>query len=57
MGIAAIIVSSKIYALQARPSWNSWQTTGFFIFTVVLLGTTTVAFLLSETEDEASQKI
>lgn len=56
VGIAAIVVSSKVYSLPGRPAWNSWQTTAAFLLTALLLGAVTVAFLLSKSEDNEGQK-
>ncbi len=56
-GLAAIIVSSKVYAMPARPVWDSWQTTAAFILTALLLGSVSIAFLLSKAEDEGSLKV
>lgn len=55
-GLAAIVISSKVYALPARLAWNSWQTTAAFLLTAVLLGTLSVAFLLCKAEDEVGLK-
>ncbi|MEL1135786.1 DmsC/YnfH family molybdoenzyme membrane anchor subunit [Desulfitobacterium sp. THU1] len=56
VGLAAIVVTSKVYTLPARMAWDSWQTTAAFILTAILLGAVSVAFLLNKVEDEASQK-
>ena len=56
VGLMAIVVSSKVYALPARFAWDSWQTTAAFMFTAILLGAVSVAFLLSKSEDEVGQK-
>lgn len=56
IGLMAIVVSSKVYALPARLAWDSWQTTAAFMLTAVLLGAVSVAFLLSKSEDEGIQK-
>lgn len=57
VGLMAIVVSSKVYALPARFAWDSWQTTAAFLLTAILLGAVSTAFLLSKAEDEAGQKV
>ncbi|WP_019849095.1 DmsC/YnfH family molybdoenzyme membrane anchor subunit [Desulfitobacterium sp. PCE1] len=57
VGLIAIVISSKVYALPARLAWNSWQTTAAFVLTALLLGSVSVAFLLSKIEGEAGQKV
>lgn len=56
VGLAAIVVSSNVYTLPARLAWDSWQTNAAFVLTAILLGTVTVAFLLSKSEGESSLK-
>ncbi|HHV63519.1 MAG TPA: dimethyl sulfoxide reductase anchor subunit [Peptococcaceae bacterium] len=56
VGLAAIVISSKVYALPARLAWDSLQTTAAFILTAVLLGAVSVALLLGKSEDETSLK-
>ncbi|WP_018213446.1 dimethyl sulfoxide reductase anchor subunit family protein [Desulfitobacterium hafniense] len=57
VGLIAIIISSQVYTLPARLAWNSWQTTAAFVLTALLLGSVSVAFLLSKTEGEAGEKV
>lgn len=46
VGIAAIVVSSRVYMLPARAAWNSWTTTASFLLTALLLGSMAILFLL-----------
>mgnify|MGYP000023240745 CR=1 FL=1 len=57
VGLVAVVISSRVYALPARFAWNSWETTAAFVITLLLLGSVSVAFLLSKIEGEAAQKL
>lgn len=56
VGLMAVVISSKVYALPARLAWDSWQTIAAFLLTAVILGAVSVAYLLSKAEDENAQK-
>lgn len=56
VGLMAIVISSKVYALPARFAWDSWQTMAAFMLTAIILGAISVAYLLSKSEDDSGQK-
>lgn len=55
-GLMAVVISSKVYTLPARPAWDSWHTMAAFVLTVFILGAVSVAYLLSRAEDDSAQK-
>jgi anaerobic dimethyl sulfoxide reductase subunit C len=56
VGVVAVVVSSNVYTLPARLSWDSWQTSAAFLLTAVLLGAVTLTFLLRKSEEKTSLK-
>lgn len=54
VGILAVFISSRVYALPAHGPWNSVSTVATFIFTATLLGALTLLVILTEVKSSDS---